>query len=265
MRFARTIAVALTAISATACTGGPSDLGQSPDILWWTDHETGDLSDWVRNGGSTYTSGGQLDIVTSPVRSGRYALRSGITSSSGTLSAAIVQRDGSMPREAYYSAWYYVPVAATATSYWLFSKFRQLCTPDASSTDSEAWDLDFLPDRTGAPGMQFQLFSHLSPIREIATASVPIGRWFQVEAFLRAANDNTGQLTVWEDGTQIFDIQNQPTLTTADPTLPTTCIEWTVGGITGTITPSSATFYVDDAAISTHRLGPDYPIFWRGN
>ena len=257
---ARAIAVALATASLAACGQGPSNLGSSPDILWWTDHETGDLSDWTRNGGSLWTStGGQLDVVTSPVRSGSYALRSSVTSSSSTLSAAVAQRAGvQVPVDAYYSAWYYVPAVSTATTYWLFFKFRSRCVASDPSTDAEVWDFNFVPDGNGA--MQFTLFGHAKGVLEppVATPTVPIGQWFQVEAYLRVANDDTGRLTVWEDDTVIFDVQGQPTM-------PSTCVEWSVGGITGMITPASATFYVDDAAISTRRLGPDYPVFWRGS
>lgn len=258
----RPFAIALTAASAVACSQGASDLGPSPDILWWTDHETGDLSDWQRDGGSMWTAaGGQLDVVTSPIRSGRYALRSAVTSSpGGVLSEAVAQRAGEMLVDAYYSAWYFVPAAATTTSYWLFFKFRSRCAAgDPSAGAAEVWDLDFLPDANG--GMQFALYGHVNRANEspVAVPNVPIGRWFQIEAFLRPTNDNTGQLTIWEDDTKIFDIQDRPTMPSGR------CVEWSVGGITGIITPVSATFYVDDAAISTRRLGPDYPVFWRGN
>jgi hypothetical protein len=83
-----------------------------------------------------------------------------------------------------------------------------------------------------------------------------VGRWFQTEAFFRAANDATGRLQVWFDGTLIYDL--------TEPTTPSDYVEWSVGAIAEIITPAPATLYVDDAAISTARLGPDYPVFWRG-
>jgi hypothetical protein len=65
-------------------------------------------------------------------------------------------------------------------------------------------------------------------------------------------------LSVWVDGELLFDL-------TDTPTMPSTYAEWGVGGVADVITPPRATSYVDDAAISTRRLGPDFPIFWRGN
>ncbi len=228
----------------------------SPDVLWWTDHETGDTSDWFRDAqGSTWTSGGgQLSVATEHARSGRHALRSVIVSGAG----AVAERAGLLPVNGYYSAWYYVPAVVTATQYWLCFKFRSRRVATDPTTDGEAWDVDFISD--GTVGMRFVLFGHASQTNEpaITETPVPIARWFQIEAFLRATNDNTGQLTIWVDGTKVFDVQ-------ARPILPSPYIQWEVGGITSGITPPNATLFVDDAAISTRRLGPDYPIFWRGD
>jgi hypothetical protein len=90
----------------------------------------------------------------------------------------------------------------------------------------------------------------------LANPPVPIGRWFQTEALVRAAGDATGQLTVWFDGTLVFDVSGQPVM-------PSSYVEWSVGGVAEVISPAPATLYVDDAAISTERLGPGYPVFWR--
>ncbi len=64
----------------------------------------------------------------------------------------------------------------------------------------------------------------------VTTPSIPVGQWFQVEAFLRATNDSTGQITIWLNGTLIFNPLPQPTM-------PSSYIEWVVGGATETINP----------------------------
>jgi len=48
------------------------------------------------------------------------------------------------------------------------------------------------------------------------------------------------------------------------PTMPSSYIEWVVGGGTEVIDPSPAIMFIDDAAVSKRRLGPDFPVFWRG-
>lgn len=238
-------------------------MGQSPDILWWTDNETGDLSDW-NNGGYTWTSGGasSLEIATSPspTRSGKYSLCSSVTSTGqvGTQSGAEAFRNSGLPSEAYYSAWYYFPTAVTSpTNYWLFFKFRSRTGATSDASISGLWDLDVYIDSTGA--MYLTLFNHNTGVPEPLSAqpAIPIERWFQVEAFLRAATDNTGELTIWFDGTEIVDLTGQ--------TAYSSYVDWAVGGVTEVISPSPTVMYIDDAAISTQRLGPDFPVFWRGN
>ena len=78
---------------------------------------------------------------------------------------------------------------------------------------------------------------------------VPVERWFQLEAFYRAANDNTGRLTYWLDGQQVIDIAGAPTS-------PTSWVEWDACSVGENLTPSMATLYVDDCAISRSRVGP---------
>ena len=251
----------LTAFTRLLCGCAPANVGQSPEILWWTDHETGDFSDWDRAGGYHWTSeGGGAEIVTSPnpTRSGEYSFRSSVTApGAGTQSGAQASRGGGLPTEAYYSAWYYFPQGVSSTNYWLFSKFRSRTDPNDDSTVVNTWDLDVMTDSNGV--MSLALYHHSNSDGQTAdTPSIPIGRWFQVEAFLRAVNDNTGRLTIWFDGVQTFDIVGQPTM-------PSAYIEWSVGGITEVISPNPSAMYIDDAAISTKRLGPNFPIFWRGD
>jgi hypothetical protein len=251
----------IPALAGWTCGCAPANIGQSPEILWWTDHETGDFSDWDQKGGYHWSAqGGVTEIVTrpNPTRSGQYSFRSSVTSpGTGTQSGAEASRSGGLPTEAYYSAWYYFPEAIVSTSYWLFFKFRSRTDPSDDTTTVNTWDLDVMTDSNGA--MNLALYHHSNSDEQTAAAlSIPIGRWFQVEAFLRAVNDNTGRITIWFDGVQAFDIGGQATM-------PSPYIEWSVGGIAEVISPNPAAMYIDDAAVSTKRLGPAFPVFWRGD
>lgn len=240
-----------------ACSGEPANVGQSPEVLWWTDHETGDVSDWTREGGSTWTSGGgKVEVVSTFVRSGRFALRSTVSSSSATAkSAGIAIRAALTPAETCYSAWFYVPMAVTTTGYWLIYKFRSRSVVDQPSSDVDMWDLDVVGGQNKS--LVLALYRHDRDERAVAeTVSVPIGRWFQLESCLLAASDDTGRLSVWLDGVTAFEL-------TAQLTMPSQYVEWNVGSIAEAINPSSVSVYVDDAAVSTRRLGPNFPIFWR--
>jgi hypothetical protein len=274
------VGVALAALVAVACSPSPVNLGADPDILWWTDNESGDNSDWYKDangsigqpdaGGFAWSSsgftwganGGQFSIAADPgfARSGRYAIKSSVTSPGfNTQSGACAERDGTLPEEAYYSAWFFVPAMPTSTNYWLFFKFRSRRVATDQSTTVEGWDLDA---EFANGSLQFVLFNHATnqnePIIGSSAPVVPVGRWFQIEAFLKIATDNTGEIAFWIDGAKSFDVQNTVTV-------PSTYVEWSVGGIAEVIDPVPAVLYVDDAAMSLRRLGPGYPVFARGN
>jgi hypothetical protein len=251
-------ALVLGAFGLLGCGAKPVDLGRDPQVLWWTDYETADFSDWTGDGqGSTWlASGGTVDPSRDYARSGSYSMRSVVVSPGlGTQSAGNARRSGNLPPEAYYSAWFYIPAPITATDYWLFSKFRSRTVVSDPNTFVDVWDMDI---RVQQGALHFALYSHDASRDEPALASplVPIGRWFQLEAFLRPTPNASGRLSVWIDGSLLYDLVDTPTM-------PTTYVEWSVGGIAEVISPPGAALYVDDAAISTRRLGPDSPVFWR--
>jgi hypothetical protein len=199
-----------------------------------------------------------LELVSNPTRSGQFAVKATVlaTSGLGNVSAALVSRRGTIPQQAFFSAWFYVPISITETSYWLLFKFRST----SGTLATELWDLDIAPFTQATSALRIRLYSHQSgtdvaPLSE-EKALVPIGRWFQTEALFRAANDASGKLSVWIDGRLVFELLD---LATA----PDTEVEWSIGAATETITPSSASLFFDDAAITNTRLGPDFPPFWR--
>lgn len=256
MRRWRCVCLAATLAVLASCE--PAGLGQSPTILWWTDYETADLSDVTEDnhGGTWKADEGSLSVTTTQSRSGQYAMRASVVSpSAGGRSMAMVYRTGVGETEAYYSAWFYIPEPIDSTEYWLFFKFRSRTEGGSGGAETELWDLDI-----GTPSdsqMRFTLFGHgLAQQLPVSPIEVPIARWFQVEAFLRATGDETGCLRYWLDGQLLYEITDQPTV-------PSGAVEWAIGGMTESISPSTATLYVDDAAVGTERFGPDYPVFWR--
>lgn len=257
------------AVTSPACSAPPMNVGQDPDILWWTDHETGDTSDWLQGGsdaGQIYVlSTSPFDsatLVVSPgvARSGRFAMRSTVTTGvvGPPVTTLAIRKGPSLPAEAYYSAWFYVPAASTPVNYWLCFKFRSRTTPADPNTVLELWDLDLYPVAGPNSPLFINLFHHApsQPLRMAGAPAVPIGKWFQIEAFYRPAADPSGRLTVWQDGTIIYDVTG--------PTAPTSYVEWSVGEASdGLAPPGTASLYVDDAAISRRRLGPTFPVFFR--
>jgi hypothetical protein len=252
---ARAVGAALLCAAALAGCGGraPVDLGVDPDFLWWSDHETGDLQDWLRGApdlGASYTSGGgSVTVQAGMARSGTHALVSTVPVPAGTQLAAQVTRTGSLPTHAYYGAWFYVPSFARPTTYWVFFSFH-------AGTSTPLWDLKLaaLPDDT----LTLQLLHHDSgDVAALRARTVPLGRWFQVQAFYQTAGDATDALRIWQDGELIFDVEGPETTPVAD-------LGWTVGTLTDGLTGGPNTLSVDDAFIATRQIDARGPPFWRG-
>lgn len=266
--------------AAIGCSSPAVDLGADPDIVWWTDHESGDTSDWTAGGpsmGRIWSTGppNQLWVSTDQARSGRYSLRASIVTngfSSGgppmlpSTDGVLAIREAGLPSPAYYSAWYYLPQAAFPgiSTFWLIFKLRSRTSPTDPILD--LWDIDLSSLASGGPGgdLALDLYRHV-PSSGVARQprmanppAIPIGRWFQIEVFFHAAPDTSGALTVWQDGVPVFDLEDEPTA-------PSSYVEWSVGSVSTGLAPPVATLYIDDAAVSLRRLGPSFPPFSRGD
>jgi hypothetical protein len=80
-----------------------------------------------------------------------------------------------------------------------------------------------------------------------ATLNLPVGQWVKIEMFVKRAADNTGRVTIWQDGTLLVDVNNVST------TYPGEDLGWSVNNYGSGLTPSSITTYIDDARIGTAR------------
>jgi hypothetical protein len=233
--------------------GCRSSLNLGSNVIWSTDHESGDLSDWLADsGGGTYSSAADGATVSKErAHSGRFSLRLLTATAAGGGPRAGAWREGAFPKEAFYSAWYYLPRTYQTISFWTILKFETHFTAGDLAHVDELIDVNL----RAAPGGELivYVFDHRreylqSPIAQ-PTPIVPVGRWFHLEAFYRNANDDTGRLTIWLDGGQIYDIAQRPT--GADPS-----VYWTPCNVTDDISPDPAEIFVDDAAIALSRVGP---------
>jgi hypothetical protein len=238
----RTRAISATVL-LTAALAGCSQLDVGSDLLWTSRFETGDFSEW------TGIAGGQAQAFRA--HNGGYSAALSINAGSdGTQESAGLSRAGGLPTEAYYSAWYYLPSGVSVGTFWVTFKFRMRTNADDPNTADELFDMDLGTMPSGE--MTLRLYDHRTgadrPL-DVADPIVPVERWFQLEAFYRAANDNTGRLTFWLDGQQVIDMAGAPTS-------PTSWVEWDVCSVGENLTPSMATLYIDDCAISASRVGP---------
>ena len=239
-------AVPATVLALLAGCGPRLDLGS--DLLWTARFETGDFVEFTDDGGGsalTFPAGNTAVVSAERTRQGGFAARLSIdTSTAGTQQNALLGRMNDLPQDAFYSAWFYLPVSVTVRTYWVIFKFQI----DDPSTINQLFDLDLvnLPSRE----MALTLYDHrtgtLVPL-DVDDPVVPVGRWFHVEAHFRSGTNGTGRITYWLDGRQVIDLPNQ--------NIPPT-VEWDACSVGEDLSPAPALIYVDDCAISRSRVGP---------
>jgi hypothetical protein len=247
MSGARSLLLAL-ASSLVAC-GPRMDLGSN--VLWSSDLESGDLSEWTAAPGGgpvADPAGGLIEVVAGLSHSGTHAIK--------LTNAANMETDGPgvyrellAPPELYYSVWYYLPSAYQTVTQWTIQKFRTR-TPDPTVL-SENLDLDLrtLPDGE----VLLYVFSHDPQYLQAALPDpvpfVPVARWFQIEVLFRPAMDTSGRVVIYLDGKLAYDLENRRTVGNQD-------VVWTPCNIGTDIEPMPSVLYLDDAAISLSRVGP---------
>lgn len=255
-------------------------------ILWRGDHEEGTLFDWDYGGGGNagggiFNTGGMqvsASTVTSPVHSGSFAARAWISNAwqvqNGSRAVRLMRWTDTawnlggdyFPDEAYYSAWFYFPHTYNPNKYapwdpgdggwWNIFQFK--CN-DAAGVSQPMFTVNvWHDDMTG----EMSLYAYTkentpSSYDQIGpeTVTLPVGRWVHLEAFYKASTTNAGEFVLWQDGVKIIEALNVKTILPGDAEKPV----WGVGNYTDHIdggpTPGSATIFIDDAAVSTQRLG----------
>ena len=227
-------------------------------IVWKATHEDGDLREWQEHGDFiTQGKSAYYNMITSPVHGGNYAVSLTIDtegfSNSGAYAAYLFYWD-QLPGDAYYySAWYYLPEGTQPQDWWNVWQWKSTYN---GSTDNSVpmFALDIREKSTGQLNL---LLIYRPDLRDKVEykqniMSVPTGQWFQIETYYKKGHNNNGQVIVWQDGTEIFNLSNVQT-TESDNT-----VYWSINHYTDNIIPSLCSIYIDDAAISTSRLGPDY-------
>lgn len=249
------------------------------DILWSGDFETGDRSQWIQGnpaGGGYFNSGNwTTNIVNSPTHSGNFSDQLIIRPNNGGSSGIRPFRwaESRTGADLYYSGWFYVP-QQYSFSWWALMQFKAVST--INGRNDPAWVI--LVNRSGAGGaMRFYVANHWDGQffsenpdtfqQMINPTDVPIGRWFHMEAFLHQATPSQTQmgsgsiLQIWIDGVMIFDLGpghadnvNYPSLYEDSGTRGQ---EWSL--LNYGVVNQETTIWIDDAAISTTRIGAGEP------
>ncbi len=240
--------------NATACpaydpgdgVAGATSEGKTVDVPWETGFESG-FCDYASAGGFCYgDSDATYLVVDSPVRSGRQSAAFSVTSDpsrDGVQTRCFLE--GTLPLDATYGAWFYVPALAQNMGNWNLVHFQG---GDGPPRLRNLWDVSLGNADDGS--LYLYIFDSVSPagvggIRiPPVTRPVPIGAWFHVEFRLRRATDATGIVALRQDGALLLELTDLVT----DPTL---FGQWYVGNLVtdDALTPQDSTIYVDDVTV----------------
>ncbi len=260
------LASGLVGALVTGCGDSSFSFGNHPDVIWWTDHESGDLSDWrgsVAPGGFILPGSSRVEVVKGLARSGDYALLIQ-DNSPNNRDYPLAARNGPLPVEVYCSAWFYMPAALRPKTYWWFFLFRSRQAPYDSASgfrDEIALSFTTRSDGSGSVGTSLRKRSSMLPpdspeldesVPPKLDLPVPVAQWFHIEVFHRTGTDDSGHVTVWQDGELTFDFGGRNSQTNH--------AEWMLGGVVDALTTDASQLYIDDAAISKRRLGPLPPF-----
>jgi hypothetical protein len=223
--------------------------------------ETGDLSEWFfpmtgptgNFGGDIENSGiATAEASTDFAHSGSYSAKLTITTPDTPTSGARLFRWGEAQRypQLYYSAWYYIPQSYTPTLFWNVMQWKSEHLVSGVMTNDPFFTLEV--GRLGTGEMYFYLGDdHLNTTYQQSAqtfVSIPVGKWFHVEAFYNCNAGGAGEVKVWQDSAMLWDVQNVDTRY-ADGTC-----AWSVNNYSSGLVPTTATIYIDDAAISQQQL-----------
>jgi hypothetical protein len=224
------------------------DLGS--DILWVAHHEGGDLGEWSaagKGGGSADAPDTSLAVSTEHAHGGRYAVKLSNAAVSSYEEVRLWRTD-QFPQAAYYSAWYYLPRAYQTTDDWTIMQLRAPVPADPS-TISLLLDVDLRSLPSG--DLILSVYDHRPQYLRAATPDpavlVPIGAWFQVQAYFDYSSGDDGRFALWLDGQLLYDLPRPFNIGNT--------VYFSVCSVSQALSPTDSAIYVDDAAVSLTPVG----------
>lgn len=225
---------------------GPAPAPTAPIAVPWSTSFEDRFCDYEALGGFCYGDrNARFEIVTEPVHSGRRAAAFRLNTKDPDAQQARCVRRGELPRAAYYGAWYFVPEShVTGGALWNLLHFR------GGTGDEAAYhhllDVTLVDGDNG--GLELVVYSSVAArtYRAESPVPVPIGKWFEIQLYLRRAADATGAVALYQDGKLLIDVSE---VVTDDSTR----AQWYVGNLAYGLNPTESTLYVDDVSISASR------------
>ncbi len=226
------------------------DLGS--DLLWQARHETGDLSEWsadMKGGSSADTPDTSIAVSTEFAHGGTHAVKLANAAVSNYEEVRAWRVD-QYPQAAYYSAWFYLPRAYQTSVDWTIMQLRAPLPADPT-TISLLLDVDLRSLPSG--DLILSVYDHRQQYLRAATPDpavpVPIGDWFQVQAYFDYSSGSDGRFALWLNDRLLYDLQRPFNLSGL--------VYFSICSVSQGLSPTDSTLYVDDAAVSLTRVSAD--------
>lgn len=226
---------------------GGDDGGGAP--IFEATHEDGSLAEWDlgpdQDAGGYYADQGLPSYSEEQARSGRGSAKTVIDTSDGTAPIARLYRRIEH-EQAYYSSWFYLLEDHTPSVWWSIFLFRAVRDRNRSI---DLWSVNLIRENDR---LTLSLFDHPrgNVVSVPSKPTVPVGEWFQLEAFLDYAEGRPSRLDLWFNGELVLSLPDLTEAPAAEPAY------WVVGNGASLLAPPVSTLYVDDAVVSATRVGP---------
>lgn len=228
---------------------------QESGIIWQAGFEDADLNEFYEVGEFTNQGSGNYTVTTNISHTGKHsaALTIDTTKSSNTgAHAANLVFWHQLPQEAYYySAWYKIPNYVIPQDWWVIFEFM------STKADGDLDPVYILDCVAYGRALKLQLIYRPDKYDQKVVYDqdimlVPTDRWFHIEMYYQRGRNNDGQVIVWQDGVEIFNVENTTTVLSGND------IFWHLNNYTDYIQPNLVSIFVDDLVISDFRIGSDY-------
>jgi hypothetical protein len=226
--------------------GQVSSAGEDPGLNWSSNFETGNLSEWTNDGAAVSGSNqhaADASVSQDAAHGGSSAMKITFDTSDGRDHFAELYRLVE-PGGAYYGAWYLIPESHAPAVYWSVLYFFTESKPGDPKTRHSLWDVNL-----NDSAVYFYDETTKRFVDSVTKPPYPIGRWFHLEVYLEHPAGGDAHIVVWQDGQQLFDV---PALGMA----PNESLYFALGSETDHLTPPNCVVYIDDASVSTRRVGP---------
>lgn len=160
----------------------------------------------------------------------------------------------------YIGAWLFIPRFVRVNGWWQIWQYK-VRSPNGASI-AIAHSLEVVTAPTGTMRLQWtyklgedldipgpHANDDITVKRLHAAIDLPLRRWFHLEGYIRPSADYTGRSTIWQDGVQLFDMDQIVTLP------PGHRQSWSVNHYGDRLSPARSHLYVDDVVQSTERIG----------